>query len=51
MEDKDFDNIFGDKLKEQKDFPFSEEKWTQTRWNCRTKDYLSARNCRKSTWN
>ena len=28
MEDKDFDNIFGDKLKEQKDFPFLEEKWT-----------------------
>ena len=28
MEDKDFDNIFGDKLKKQKDFPFSEQKWT-----------------------
>ncbi len=28
MEDKDFDNIFGDKLKEQKDFSFSEQKWT-----------------------
>ena len=28
MDDKDFDNIFGDKLKEQKDFPFSEQKWT-----------------------
>lgn len=27
MDDKDFYNIFGDKLKEQKDFPFSEEKW------------------------
>ena len=27
MDDKDFDNIFGDKLKEQKDFPLSEEKW------------------------
>ena len=27
MDDKDFDNIFGDKLKEQKGFPFSEEKW------------------------